>query len=303
MTVLMSDRNERVFRELERELAAAGRSAKTISAYHQALLSLERHLTAGGGPGHLVAVTKADVVSWLNALRATHAKDSIVSYFTSARRFYNWAAAEEIIAASPMAKVIPPEPSGKPVPIPPADLIRQLLKTCEGKGIWELRDAAIIRLFCETGAPRLSEVALLPLEQLDMRADYVTVLGKGGKWRGFPMSAKTARAVSRYLRARDAHKRAAETDRVFLAPKGALTPSGVEKMVKRRCRQAGVPPVHPHQFRHFATHVAKEAGMADGDIMTLNGWSTTRMLARYGAAAAEQRASASSRRLALGNQL
>ena len=45
------------------------------------------------------------------------------------------------------------------------------------------------------------------------------------------------------------------------------------------------------------------AGMAEQDIMTLHGWSTTRMLSRYGAAAAEQRATASSRALALGNQL
>ncbi len=37
--------------------------------------------------------------------------------------------------------------------------------------------------------------------------------------------------------------------------------------------------------------------------MTLNGWTTTRMLARYGAAAAGQRAAGASRRLALGNQL
>lgn len=303
MTVLMTERNERAFRELERELAAAGRSPKTASAYHQALLSLERHLAGQGLDTDLLAVTKDGVTGWLIALQATHAKDSVVSYFTSARRFYNWALAEELTGASPMARVIPPAPSGKPVPIPDPAVIRAILRACEGKGFAELRDTAVIRLFCETGAPRLSEVALLPLDRLDMRADYVTVLGKGGKWRGFPLSPKTARALSRYLRARDRHRDAELSDRVFLGLKGPLTPDGVHKLVKRRCLEAGVPPVHPHQFRHYATHAAKQAGMAEGDIMTLNGWSTTRMLARYGAAAAEQRAAAASRKLALGSQL
>lgn len=303
MTVLMTDRNERAFRDLERELDAAGRTPKTKSAYHQALLSLERHLRAEGLDTDLLAAGKPEITGWLIALRETHAKDSIVSYFTSARRFYNWALAEEMITASPMARVTAPPPSGKPVPIPGADDIRAILKACEGKDPAALRDTAIIRLFCETGGPRLSEVALLPLAHLDMKADYVTVLGKGGKWRGFPLSAKAARALSRYLRARDRHRDAETSDRVFLGTKGALSADGVHKMVKRRCRQAGVAPVHPHQFRHYGTHVAKSAGMADGDIMTLNGWSTTRMLARYGAAAAQQRADGASRRLAAGNQL
>jgi site-specific recombinase XerD len=299
MTVLMTARNERTFRELERELEAAGRSPKTISAYHQALLSLERHL----GGADLTAVTKTDMVSWLTALRATHAKDSIVSYFTSVRRFYNWAVAEQLLGASPMARLTAPPASGKPVAIPAEADVRALLKACEGRGFAELRDMAIIRLFCETGSPRLSEVALLPMDRLDMRTDYVTVVGKGGKWRRFPLAAVTARALSKYLRARDAQPWAERTDRVFIGPKGPLLPDSVHKIVKRRCAQAGIAPIHPHQLRHFGTHRAKSAGMAEQDIMQLNGWSTTRMLARYGAAAAEQRAAAASRRLSLANQL
>lgn len=301
MTVLMGDANERVFRDMVRDLEAAGRSARTIEAYHFALLSLERHLALGGGCTDLLRVGKHDVTGWLRALQETHAADSVVSYFTSARRFYNWAVAEEVLPASPFARVTPPSPSGKPVPVPGAQDLRRLLKACEGKGIWELRDTAIIRLFCETGGPRLSEVALLELGQVDLREDYVTVNGKTG-WRGFPLSAKTARAISRYLRARDRHPLAAGTTRVWLAPKGPLTPNGVGQMVRRRGRDAGID-VHPHQLRHYAAHTAKAAGMSDQDAMVLHGWKTTRMLARYGAALSGQRAADASRRLALGNQL
>lgn len=303
MTVLMTDRNERTFRELARELEGAGRSPKTISAYHQALLSLQRHLAAEDRDTDLREVTKADVVSWLCALQQTHAKDSVVSYFTSARRFYSWAAAEDIITASPMARLIAPPPSGKPIPIPPDGQLRALLKACEGKDHAALRDTAIIRLFTEAGSPRLSEVALLPLGQADLQADVVTVVGKGGKWRAFPVGAAAARALSRYLRARERHPWAGRTDRVFLAAKGPLTASGVDKMVRRRCRQAGIPPLHVHQLRHWGADKAKRSGMADGDIMVLKGWSTPRMLARYGAAAAEERAADAAVRHGLGSLL
>jgi site-specific recombinase XerD len=312
MTVLMTDRNELLFRELERELDGAARSAKTASAYHQALLSLQRYLAAAGLDTGLLTVGKDEVVGWLCALRETGgrrgegaAKDTMVSYFTSARRFYAWTVSEGMLEASPMARVMAPAPSGKPVPIPAAADVRKLLAVCEAdKSPAGLRDTAIIRLFLEApGCPRLSEAALLTLDRLDMKTDYVTVIGKGGKWRGFPLCAKTARALSRWLRARDTFRQAPYTDRVFIGPKGPLLPDSLHKIVKRRCAQAGIPPIHPHQLRHFGTDAAKRAGMAEEDIMTANGWSTTRMLARYGAAAAEQRAAAASRRLSLGNQL
>lgn len=302
MTIAMGAANERVFRDMVRDLEAAGRSPRTVEAYHAALLSLERHLAPGEGAADLLAVRKADVTGWLRALQETHAADSVVSYFTSARRFYNWAVAEEVLPASPFARVTPPAPSGKPVPVPTPQDLQKLLRACEGKGIWELRDTAIIRLFCETGGPRLSEVALLELSQVDLKEDYVTVTGKTG-WRGFPLSARTARAISRYLRARDRHPLAAGTTRVWLAPKGPLTPNGIGQMVRRRARQAGIAHLHPHQMRHYAAHTAKAAGMSDQDAMVLHGWKTTRMLARYGAALSGQRAADASRRLALGNQL
>lgn len=317
MTVRMSEPNERVFRDLERELAAAGRSPRTAEGYHEAMLSLEKHLR-GHRPGHgagypgccaavpapdLLAVTRADIQGWLVALRATHAKDSVASYFRSVRRVYNWAAAEELTAENPVARVTAPPPGGKPVAIPDIGDLRALLGACKGRAFADVRDRAMIRLFAETGGPRVSEVARLPLGHLDLAADYVKIEGKGGRWRGFPVSAVTARELSRYLRARDGHPMAARLQQVFLGPQGRMTPSGIWQMFERRCAQAGIARIHPHQCRHFGADAAKRAGMSDGDMMRLFGWSTHEMLLRYGAAAADARAADASRALALGNQL
>lgn len=320
----MTPGNEDTFHGLARVLQAAGRSPKTISAYHQACLSLERHqLGAGRGPD-LLQVTRKDAGDWLIGLQdyggwtqaaagapvtrlgRPLARDSVVSYFGSARRFYNWAAAEELIGRSPMAAMTCPPPSGRPLQIPETGLIAAMLDSCKPKGgrpgFYDRRDEFMIRLFAETGGPRCSEVALLPLERLDMRGDLVTILGKGGKWRKIAMCARTAQAGARYLRLRAAHPDAETLPYVFLGRRGQLSADGVYKVIRRRAELAGGR-VHPHQLRHLAAHLAKASGMADADIRELFGWESNRMVDRYGAALAGERAIAASRRAGLGNLL
>lgn len=318
----MTPANEATFRGLTRQLEAAGRSPKTVSAYHQACLSLERHQAATAAGCDLLAVTRDDAADWLTGLQSYGgftpdadgnlvklgrplAQDSVVSYFGSARRFYNWAAEEELIEASPMARLTCPPPSGKPLDIPELDLVAGMLASCKPKGrkpsFYDRRDEFLIRLFCETGGPRCAEVASLPVDHLDMRNDLVTIKGKGGKWRRIPMCARTAQAGARYLRARDAHPDAA-LPFVFLGLRGQIGPDGVYKIVRRRAELAGGT-VHPHQLRHFAADAAKREEMTDGDLMELFGWSTSRMLHRYGRQLAGDRAIAASRRHAIGNRL
>jgi site-specific recombinase XerD len=321
----LTTQNETAFRGLSRKLEAAGKSAKTIGAYHQGCLSLQRYLEHTGQDADLLAVSADQAAGWLIALQEAGgwslsrdgkltqagrpmAKDSVVSYFGSVRRFFNWAVQAELIDASPMAGMDEPPRSGRPLDIPSEDDIRAVLATCRPpkghkRSFTDCRDEFILRLLSETGGPRCSEVALLPMEHLDLRTDLVTICGKGGKWRRFPLSAPTAAAGQRYLQARKAHRRA-DLAVVFLGIKGPLTPDGVYTAVIRRSRMAGIdPPIHPHQYRHRDAHEAKTAGMSDGDMMTLFGWSSTAMLHRYGKALAEERAIEASRRLALAGRL
>lgn len=317
----LTEQNEAHFRGLTRELYDA--SPKTLAAYHQGCLSLQRYLQWTGAPTDLMGVTRAQVHGWLKELGTGGgwslgpvgvslvqrgrplAKDSINSYFCSARRLYNWAVKEELIDVSPFAGITPPKPADTPVKIPELELIQKMLATCRPKGrkpnLMDLRDEFLIRAFCETGGPRCSELAELPVAQLDMRNDLITLLGKGGKTRVIAMSPKTAMAAQRYLRARAA-SRWANLPYLIIGVRGQMNARGVYQAVRRRAKMCGGD-VHPHQFRHFAAHMAKQAEMTDSDIMMLFGWSTPRMLARYGKEHARQRALDSSRRHALGNAL
>lgn len=319
----MTAANEAAFHGLARQLKQAGRSAKTTASYHQACLSLQRHLEHTGADTRLLNVTRDQASGWLIALQeaggfsldaagavvqagAPMAKDSVVSYFGSARRFYNYAVAEELIEASPMAGMECPRPSGRPLDIPSLDLVGAMLDTCKPargtKASFEdRRDEFVIRLFCETGGPRCSEVANLPAERCDFRNDLVLIEGKGGKWRRIAMCARTAQAGQRYARLREKHPDAG-LPFMFLGRRGQLSSDGVYKIVARRSEMAGGH-VHPHQLRHLAADLAKADEMTDGDLMQLFGWSTTKMLARYGAQHAADRALAASRRHAIGDRL
>jgi site-specific recombinase XerC len=319
----MTDDNEAAFRGLARELRRAGRSEATTASYHSACLSLQDWLTWSGAPSSaLLDAGRGDVTDWLIEVRERGgwsvsdgalvqlgrplAKDSLVSYFGSARRFYNYAVEEDLLQVSPMAGMQAPPASGKPLPLPEMDLVRAMLAStrpgAKGRTMWDIRDEFVLRLFLETGGLRCSEVALLPVDALDLRRDEVTVHGKGGKWRKIALCGATAQAGQRWMRARGRHKAADRVPFVLLGAKGVLTSSGVYRVVTRRAELAGGR-VHPHQLRHLAADMAKSDEMSDGDMMQLFGWSTTAMLRRYGAARAEARALESSRRHAIGDRL
>lgn len=80
-------------------------------------------------------------------------------------------------------------------------------------------------------------------------------------------------------------------------------PSGLFQVLERRCEQAGIARIHPHQFRHTYAHKLVQANVNDADIMYTAGWKDRGMLMRYGASAAAERAIEASRRASPADRL
>ncbi len=121
-----------------------------------------------------------------------------------------------------------------------------------------LCDQAMLELAYASGL-RLSELRNIRLEQLNLDAGFINVIGKGNKERVVPVGGKAIEALQHYFRAgRPKLVNRKSPANVFLSQRGtpfaALT---VWWRIKRRVKLSGIEKnVTPHMLRHsFATHL------------------------------------------------
>jgi site-specific recombinase XerC len=302
----LSETNESTLRDWARKLHSEGRGRLIVDRHRFALLRLEDF--AGGAT--LTELQEKQIREWVIGLKDV-TKGTRKTYFSSARAFYNFAVFEGIIDVSPMARMKEPQDPKVPVPIPAKDDVRALIAVCEAdKSIAGIRDAAMIRIMCDTGGPRAAEVAGMLIHNppkargVDLREDEITVCGKNDMTRTWPIANNTARAASKWLRARGKKTGADRQPYFFLSVRGAYrtTRECPAEMLIRRCAQAGVPHIHPHQLRHFAVDCFYAAGGREGDAKRLFGWTDDEMPRHYAEAHADKRAGTAGRMLAIGDQ-
>jgi site-specific recombinase XerD len=161
----------------------AGASRHTIANYRADLHALARDV---GADADLRTLDADDLRSHFRGLAerdlsvATRAR-----HFASVSAFLGWAVRQDLIAASPIAKLEPPK-KDEPPPraIPDADWQRLQQAVVRA----EPRDRLLWTLLMETGL-RVSEA--LGLYTTDVffspGQDYLRVLGKGGSWRHVPL--------------------------------------------------------------------------------------------------------------------
>ncbi|QUH04239.1 tyrosine-type recombinase/integrase [Saccharopolyspora erythraea] len=298
-------------RDWDRSLRSGNRPETTRYNYLLAAAQLARYLAehspdpeAAAAAEDPAEVAKAHIEAFQAWMIETRSAATAVNKHKALQQFFKWLMLdEEEIDRSPMERVRLPTAPTKLVPVMEEEATTRLLEVCKGKDFLSLRDQAIIRLFCNTGA-RLAEVAHLRLEDVDLKTESVTLYGKGGKVRRVRIGAKTARALSRYLRAR-AKRKGADLPNLWLADRGgqALNANGIKIRLKRLGQRAGLDHLHAHRWRHTYAHQWKRAGGDTGDLMLLLGWSSDAMPRHYGASAAAERAQESQVRMGIGDNV
>jgi len=154
----------------------------------------------------------------------------------------------------------PKSPKRLPSALTPDEAVR-LVTIAGAEDRWAVRDRALLELAYSSGL-RLSELAGLDVERLDLATGEVRVLGKGSKERIVPVGAGARAALARWLEARAAIAPADEMA-VFVGATGRrLSGRTIERRLAAWAAQQGLSRhVHPHMLRHsFASHVLQSSG-------------------------------------------
>lgn len=263
MTVAIPDALTAFERHLRLE---CGRSENTVRAYVRDVRAFLDEVGAGDDDA-LRSVTLADLRAWLGTVtRKGAARSTVARTAASLRAFFRWCERTGRLERDPSLRLAAPRRHRTLPPVLAQRSVAALLDVAtvaaDDDDPLHLRDRAALELLYATGA-RVGELVGLDVDDVDLDALVVRVVGKGDKERRVPFGAPARDAVRDWL--------------CEGRPRLATQASGPALLLGRRGRRADqrqirdvvhrllghvpdAPDLGPHGLRHSAATHLLEGG-------------------------------------------
>jgi len=179
-------------------------------------------------------------------------------HLVSIRSFYRFLAEEKVLPSDPSGLIDFPKTGLKLPDTLTVSEVTSLLEAPDTATPRGMRDAAMIELLYAAGL-RVSELIHLEVNDINLEAGFVRVLGKGSKERVVPMGQYAMDKLDIYLTsARPLLLKLYASRTLFVARAGKpMTRQGFWKLLNKYTLLAGLKGnISPHTLRHsFATHL------------------------------------------------
>ncbi len=242
---------------------AEARSPRTI----EWITSSVRHFMEFlGGDPDIASITVSDFRRFIIALQESHkyrkhpftkpqkarlSPQSIETYARAIRAFFGHLQREELTDVNPLANVKLPKVPKKVMPTLSTVEMENLLSQPNKRTDRGFRDYTLLLTFVDTGA-RLSEIANMNVNDVDIENGYLRVMGKGARERYIPFGRKVAKALLKYKLKHRSEPVATES--FFLAMDGRHLSAGrIEKLIGEYGSKAKLARCHPHMLRHSSS--------------------------------------------------
>jgi integrase/recombinase XerD len=233
-----------------------GAALNTLAAYRRDLKGFESFLARERRAIGDVGVT--DLSRYLGGLRRRGLGGrSIARHLSAVRGLYRFLLDAGRLPRDPTLHLDSPRPARRlprTLSMPDAAALVEAPDTTRPDG---LRDRALLELLYASGL-RASEALGLRIEDVNFRAGYVMVIGKGDRQRLVPAGARALDWVRRYLTTVRPRQVRRDCPALFLNRSGgAMSRQALWGLIRRAARRAGLPAaVSPHTLRHsFASHL------------------------------------------------
>lgn len=237
-----------------------GLSANTRAAYLRDLRLLQKALGLQEAEA-LLKVSRRQLLAYMVQLKqAGRSASTIARKLASIKAFYRFLTAERYIRRDPAAVL---EAAKKGLQLPKVLSVDEVDRLLDQPNLGTLdgyRDKTMLELLYATGM-RVSELISVPVKNVDLKMQYLIVMGKGSKERMLPLGRTALRYLERYLnvvRPQLLHGKPDAAAELFVTSwGGGMTRQRVNEIIEEYGASAGISKkITPHMLRHsFATHL------------------------------------------------